>query len=92
MSILGVRSSAEVEVRCSGLVIGLAQLERLCDRSQPAVELNLDDVGDVISSECLLLGAVGLHDSAWKEAPRAPPGGLPYKAVRPPTPPEGNPY
>ena len=30
--------------------------------------------------------------SAWYEAPRAPPGGIPYKAVRPPTPPEGNPY
>ena len=62
MSTLGVRSSAEVAVRCSGLVIGLAQLERLCDRSRPAVELNLDDVGDAISSECLLLGAVGLHE------------------------------
>merc|ERR1712137_316787 len=61
-AILGVGRAAEVAVRGRLLVLGLTERKGHSDRARPAVERNLDDVGDVLSRERTLLRAIGLHE------------------------------
>mmetsp|Transcript_69808 Transcript_69808/g.145924 ORF Transcript_69808/g.145924 Transcript_69808/m.145924 type:complete len:433 (-) Transcript_69808:35-1333(-) len=49
-------------VSSSLLILGLTECQRLGNGTRPAVELDLDHVGDVVGGERALLGAVGLHE------------------------------
>merc|ERR1740121_1868356 len=44
------------------LVLWLAESQRLSDGARTTVESDLDDVGDVISTQCSLLGAISLNE------------------------------
>merc|ERR1719491_410624 len=61
-SILCVRLATEVAVGRRLLVLGFTECQRLRDGTWPAVEGDLDDVGDVICSEFTLLRSVGLQE------------------------------
>merc|ERR1719326_2001466 len=61
-AVLGVRSTAKVAV-CSGLlVLWLAECQGHGNGARAAVELDLEDVGDVIRSQLAAPGAVGLDE------------------------------
>merc|ERR1719488_169626 len=61
-AILGVRSTAKVAVGSGLLVLWLAEGQGHGNGSRAAVELDLQDVGDVIRSQLAALGAVGLDE------------------------------
>merc|ERR1711907_6290 len=60
-AILCVRLATEVAIGSSFLVLGLPESKGQSNSTWTAVEGDLDDVGDVISSEVTLLSAVGLN-------------------------------
>merc|ERR1712146_744490 len=51
---------AKVAVRSCHLVLRLPQRQGLGDRARPRVEVDLDDAGDVLGCQSMLLCAVGL--------------------------------
>ena len=54
--------AAEVAVSRRLLVLGLTQSQGLGDCTRAAVELHLQDLGDIINAKAALLAAVGLHE------------------------------
>jgi len=61
-AVLGVRLAAEVAVRRRNLVLRLAELERLGDRTRAAVEGNLHHIGDGLRRQASRLRAVRLDE------------------------------
>merc|ERR1712019_65429 len=61
-AILGVRLTAEVAVCGSLLVLGLAKGQLHRNGTRSCIALNLQHVGDVVSSELAALGAIGLDE------------------------------
>merc|ERR1712048_809364 len=61
-AILGVRLTAEVAVCGSLLVLGLAKGQLHRNGTWSCIALNLQHVGDVVSSELAALGAIGLDE------------------------------
>merc|ERR1711939_908395 len=61
-AVLGVRSTAEVAVGSGLLVLWLTEGQGHGNGTWTAVELDLQDVGDVIGSQLAALGAVGLDE------------------------------
>merc|ERR1719203_1850692 len=59
-SVLRFRLAAEMTISRRFLVFGFAERETNCDRSGPAIELELDDVRDVIRGQRSLFSAIGL--------------------------------
>merc|ERR1719499_77797 len=69
-SLLRVRLTPEVAISGGLLVLRLAERERLRNGTWPAIESNLDDVGDVICTQIALLSPVRFHEQGqWLRNP-----------------------
>merc|ERR1712203_1356558 len=60
-AIFGVWDTSEVAVCGSLLVLWFPQSQGDCNGTRSAIELNLEDVGDVISSELAAFRSISLH-------------------------------
>merc|ERR1719174_2310740 len=60
-AILSNRLTPKVAIGRSLLILGLTEGQRQSNGTGTAIELDLDDIGDVDSTQSALLSAIGLH-------------------------------